>query len=186
MPVWGWILIAVAAVALVVLAIVVARQRSAKERSSHLRDRFGPEYDRVAGSTGSKRDAESELEEREERRDQLELEPLPEASRDRYREWWRTVQAQFVDDPRNAIRAADELIQSVMAERGYPVEDFEQRAADLSVDHPDLVQHYREGHHLAETSRDNGASTEDLRQAMVHYRALFEELVEPVQGSRAA
>jgi FtsZ-interacting cell division protein ZipA len=183
MPVWGIVIIAIVAIAIVAL---VARQISASRRSSHLRDRFGPEYDRVAGATGSKRDAESELEEREERRDQLELEALPESSRDRYREWWRTVQAQFVDDPRSAVKAADELIQSVMAERGYPVEDFEQRAADLSVDHPDLVQNYRQGHRLAETSRDNGASTEDLRQAMTHFRALFDELVEPVHGSRAA
>jgi hypothetical protein len=184
MPVWGWILIAVAALA--VVAVIVARQVSAKKQTTHLRERFGPEYDRVAGATGSKSDAESELTEREERRDQLGVKPLPEASRERYREWWQTVQAQFVDDPRGAIRAADELIQSVMTERGYPVEDFEQRSADLSVDHPELVQNYRNGHRLAETSRDNGASTEDLRQAMTHYRALFEELVEPVQGSRAA
>jgi len=183
MPVWGWIIIVVVAIAIVAL---IARQISTTRRSSHLRDRFGPEYDRVAGATGSKRDAESQLEEREERRDQLGIRSLPEASRDRYREWWRTVQAQFVDDPRGAIRAADDLIQAVMAERGYPVEDFEQRAADLSVDHPDLVQNYRKGHRLAETSRDNGASTEDLRQAMTHYRALFDELVEPVAGSRAA
>ena len=183
MPVWGWIIIAVVAIAIVALG---ARQISASRRSSHLRDRFGPEYDRVAGATGSKRDAESELEEREERREELGLKTLPEASRERYREWWRTVQAQFVDDPRSAIRAADDLIQSVMAERGYPAEEFEQRAADLSVDHPDLVQNYRQGHRLAETSRDNGASTEDLRQAMVHYRALFEELVEPLPGARAA
>jgi len=184
MPVWGWILIAVAAVAIVL--VIVARQMSARKRSSELRDRFGPEYDRVAGVTGSKSDAESELEERAERRDQLAVRPLPEASRERYLEWWRTVQAQFVDDPKGAIGAADQLIQSVMAERGYPTEDFDQRAADLSVDHPDLVQHYREGHKLAESSRGNGASTEDLRQAMVHYRALFEQLVEPVaEESRA-
>ena len=184
MPVWGWIII-IAVVAIAIVALI-ARQISASRRSSHLRDRFGPEYDRVAGATGSKRDAESQLEEREERRDQLGIRSLPEASRDRYREWWRTVQAQFVDDPRGAIRAADDLIQAVMAERGYPVEDFEQRAADLSVDHPDLVQNYRKGHHLAEASRDNGVSTEDLRQAMTHYKALFVVLMEPESaGSRA-
>ena len=95
MPVWGWIIIAVVAIAIVAIG---ARQISASRRSSHLRDRFGPEYDRVAGATGSKRDAESELEEREERREELGLKTLPEASRERYREWWRTVQAQFVDD----------------------------------------------------------------------------------------
>jgi hypothetical protein len=186
MPVWGWILIAAAVIALVVL-VIVARQRSARhERSSQLRDRFGPEYDRVAGSTGSKSDAEAELEERAERRDQLGIRPLPEGSRERYLEWWRTVQAQFVDDPKGAIGAADQLIQSVMAERGYPVENFDQRADDLSVDHPDLVQNYRHGHRLAEASRDNGVSTEDLRQAMTHYKALFVKLVDPVpEESRA-
>jgi FtsZ-interacting cell division protein ZipA len=185
MPVWGWILIAVAVVAIVL--VIVARQMSArKQQSSHLRDRFGPEYDRVAGATGSKRDAESELTEREERRDQLAVRPLPDASRERYLEWWRTVQAQFVDDPKGAIGAADQLIQSVMAERGYPVEDFEQRAQDLSVDHPDLVQNYRKGHHLAEASRDNGVSTEDLRQAMTHYKALFVVLVEPESAESRA
>jgi hypothetical protein len=184
MPVWGWILIAVAAVAIVL--VIVARQISARNRSSDLRDRFGPEYDRVAGVTGSKSDAESELEERAERRDQLAVRPLPEASRERYLEWWRTVQAQFVDDPKGAIGAADQLIQSVMSERGYPVENFEQRAEDLSVDHPDLVQNYRKGHHLAEASRDNGVSTEDLRQAMTHYKALFVVLVEPESAESRA
>jgi hypothetical protein len=184
MPVWGWILIAVAAI--VVVLVIVARQISAKKRSSELRDRFGPEYDRVAGETGSKHDAETALSEREERRDQLAVTPLPAASRERYLEWWRTVQAQFVDDPKGAIGAADQLIQSVMSERGYPVENFEQRAEDLSVDHPDLVQNYRKGHHLAEASRDNGVSTEDLRQAMTHYKALFVVLVEPESAESRA
>jgi hypothetical protein len=177
MPVWGWILIAV--VAVVVLALI-ARAIAARRRSSHLRERFGPEYDRVAGATESKSDAEAELAEREERHDELDLKPLSQASRERYLEWWKTVQAQFVDNPRGAIGEADQLIQSVMAERGYPTKDFDERAADLSVDHPELVQNYREGHRLAESTHGNGASTEDLRQAMTHYRALFEELVEPV------
>lgn len=183
MPVWGWVLIVL--VAIVVLGIV-AWQVTAKRRTSHLQERFGPEYDRVAGDAESKRDAESELSEREERREQLEIRPLPETSRARYVESWKGVQSQFVDDPRGAIGAADKLLQQVMSERGYPVEDFEQQAADVSVDHPQVVENYREGHRLAQTSESDGAATEDLRQAMQHYRSLFEELVESRSEQPAA
>src|SRR5207248_10150689 len=116
---------------------------------------------------------------REERRRRLEIRPLSQAARERYSEAWRVTQAQFVDDPRGAVATADSLIQSVMAERGYPVEDFEQRATDVSVDHPQVVENYRQGHRLAKASADGNGSTESLRQAMRHYRALFDELVEP-------
>lgn len=175
MPVWGWALLVLAALA---VGAAVAWQVLERRRTSHLRERFGPEYDRVATERESRRDAEAELSEREERREQLQIRPLPEASRDRYVESWQSVQSQFVDDPRAAIASADALLQSVMAERGYPVDDFEQRAADISVDHPEVVENYREGHRLAQVSETNGNSTEDLRQALRHYRALFEELVE--------
>ena len=172
-----WILLAVVAV---IVVVVVVRQMTARKRTSQLQDRFGPEYDRVATDADSKREAESELAERAERRDELDIRPLPEASRDRYVESWKTVQAQFVDDPRGAVTQADSLLQSVMQERGYPVDDDpDQRAADVSVDHPDVVQHYRDGHRLAQTSDDDDAATENLREAMQHYRALFEQLVEP-------
>ncbi len=184
MPVWGWILIAIGAI---VLAAIVVRQMMVTRRTSELRDRFGPEYDRVASDMDSRRDVEAELRHREERRDEFDIKPLPDDSRERYQESWRDVQAQFVDDPRGAIGTADKLLKSVMAERGYPIEDFDQRAADLSVDHPDVVQNYREGHRIAEESKNNGTSTEDLRQAMKHYRALFEELVgQAPEHSRAA
>lgn len=176
MPSWVWILIAVAVVA--VLAVVVW-QALARRRTGRLQQQFGPEYDRTLDKTDSKRDAEAELQAREERRQQLEIRPLSQAARDRYLQSWQSVQAQFVDDPRGAVASADSLIQSVMAERGYPVEDFEQRAADISVDHPQVVENYRRGHRLAQASADGGDSTEDLRQAMRHYRALFDELVEP-------
>jgi hypothetical protein len=176
MPAWVWVLIAVAVVA--VLALVVW-QALTKRRTSRLQGRFGPEYDRTIGEADSKREAEAELAAREERRRELEIRPLSEAARERYLQNWQAVQAQFVDAPRAAVASADSLIQSVMAERGYPVEDFEQRAADVSVDHPHVVENYRQGHRLAQASASGEDSTEDLRQAMRHYRALFDELVEP-------
>jgi FtsZ-interacting cell division protein ZipA len=176
MPSWVWVVIAIAVVG--VLAVVVW-QALARRRTGRLQQRFGPEYDRAVGTTDSKREAEAELQAREERREQLEIRPLSQAARDRYVQSWQSVQAQFVDDPRGAVAQADSLIQSVMADRGYPVDDFEQRAADVSVDHPQVVENYRHGHQLAQASADGSDSTENLRQAMRHYRALFDELVEP-------
>jgi hypothetical protein len=173
---WVWVVIAIAVV--VVLALIVWRA-FAKRRTGRLKEQFGPEYDRTLESTDSKRKAEADLAAREERRQQLEIRPLSQAARDRYVETWGVVQSQFVDDPRGAVASADSLIQSVMSERGYPVEDFEQRAADVSVDHPQVVENYRRGHTLAQESADGSDSTENLRQAMRHYRALFDELVEP-------
>jgi hypothetical protein len=175
MPAWVWVVIAVAVVAVVGL---VVWQAVDKRRTSRLRERFGPEYDRTMDSAASRRDAESELRAREDRRRRLDVKPLSQAAYDRYTASWQAIQAQFVDDPRAAVAAADSLIQSVMADRGYPVEDFEQRAADVSVDHPQVVENYREGHRLAQASADGSDSTEDLRQAMRHYRALFDDLLE--------
>jgi hypothetical protein len=177
MPTWAWILIGVAVV-LVVLA-AVASLAARRRRTGRLQEQFGSEYDRTVETADSKREAEAELQEREERRRDLDIRPLTQAARDRYVERWQIVQAEFVDNPGAAVAHADDLIQSVMSERGYPVEDFEQRAADVSVDHPQVVENYRQGHRLAQSSADGDGSTEDLRQAMRHYRALFEELVEP-------
>jgi hypothetical protein len=176
MAAWVWVLVAVAIVA--VLAVVLW-QALARRRTGRLQKQFGPEYDRAVGSAESRREAEADLQAREERRQQLDITPLSQAARVRYMETWRITQAQFVDDPRGAVAGADRLIQSVMAERGYPVDDFEQRAADISVDHPQVVENYREGHRLARASADGDDSTEALRQAMRHYRALFDDLVEP-------
>lgn len=175
MPWWGWILIASGSV----VVGLVASMALAERRTSRLRGRFGPEYDRVAGEAHSKRAAGAELAEQKERRESFDIRELPETSRARYLEQWRTVQAEFVDEPQRAVASADELLQRMMAERGYPVEDFDRRWADLSADHPEVVEHYRAGHSFAESSRGDGDSTEDLRQAMNHYRTLFEELVEP-------
>jgi hypothetical protein len=168
-------LIVVAAV--IVLAVVIWRAMTAR-RSRHLQDRFGPEYNRTLDSSDSKRDAEAELRAREERREQLDIRPLPTAARDRYVDEWQRVQALFVDDPQGAVHDGDMLIQSVMRDRGYPVDDFEQRSSDISVDHPKVVENYRQGHQLANASARGDGTTEDLRQAMRHYRALFEELVD--------
>jgi hypothetical protein len=164
-------------VVLVIAAIVMSMRR--KKRSQQLQSQFGPEYDRTIESADSKRKAESDLAARQERREQLDIRPLSSAARERYTTQWQTVQAQFVDNPTGAVASADTLIQSVMGDRGYPVNDFETRAADVSVDHPHVVENYREGHRLAEQSANGNGSTEELRQAMRHYRALFDELVEP-------
>jgi hypothetical protein len=175
MPVWAWVLIVigVAVVGAVVVWLAVSRRRTA-----YLQERFGPEYNRVTSSSASKRAAEAELSQREDRRESLEIRPLPEAARSEYVQEWQTIQAEFVDEPTRAVAKADSLLQRVMSERGYPVEKFDQRAADLSVDHPRVVENYREGHRLATKEQENGDATEDLRQAMRHYRALFDELVD--------
>jgi hypothetical protein len=178
MPVWGWILIVIAAAVVAGGAVWLI---TARRRTAQLQERFGPEYNRVASTAESKREAEAELERREERREELEIRPLSQESRARYVEEWTSIQAEFVDDPSRAIARADSLLQKVMEERGYPVEKFDQRAADLSVDHPKVVENYREGHRLATKSAEDGSGTEDRRQAMRHYRALFEELVEGEQ-----
>ena len=183
MPAWGWILIVIGALILVAGGawLFVTRRRT-----EHLRTQFGPEYNRVVSGADSKRQAESELAARESRRAELEIKPLRQESRARYREEWKSVQSEFVDEPNRAVARADSLLQQVMEERGYPVEKFDQRAADLSVDHPKVVENYREGHRLATRNSGNGAETEDLRQAMRHYRALFEELVEAAPEQQVA
>ena len=181
MPVWGWVLVGIAIVAIVVIAAIMMMTR---RRTAALREQFGPEYERTVSATGEKRDAETELLERRERRQQFNITSLAPAARERYQQDWRMIQAQFVDDPASAVASADGLIQSVMRERGYPVEDFDQRADDLSVDHPDVVQNYREGRQLARTGQDmDKGSTEDLRRAFRYYRALFDELVGPVEAT---
>lgn len=170
-----WVLIAVAIVlVLAVIAWAIWRRR----RSEQLRERFGPEYERTVEASGRRSLAESELQEREKRREQLDIRPLHSTARTRYMESWRLVQASFVDTPGEAVGQADTLVTQVMRERGYPTEDFEQRAADISVDHPRVVENYRAAHQISMANRSGRASTEDLRQGMVHFRELFEELLE--------
>lgn len=179
MDAWMWIVLAVVAVAVLVVGWSAMRSR----RSKQLQEGFGPEYEHVVEETGDKRDAERELRERRDRREELEIQPLTTESRERYAEEWRTVQGRFVDEPDAAVRGADRLVQQVMAERGYPVaDDFERRAADVSVDYPDVVENFREGHRLVNEHEAGDSGTEPLRQAMVHFRSLFDELLaeEPV------
>jgi hypothetical protein len=152
-----------------------------KRRSAALSKSFGPEYDRAREDHPDQRSAERALEERQERVEQLRIRVLSPDERDQFAERWRSAQAQFVDDPGGATRVADELVAELMQARGYPVGDFEQRAADVSVDHPRVVEHYRAAHAIAlRTERGDAdtGNTEDLRQAFVHYRALFDDLLE--------
>ena len=146
-------------------------------RQWRLRRQFGPEYNRTVKEAGSRWRAESELEARRKRRMGLDVRPLAPEAQQRYSEQWRIVQARFVDQPRQAVDEADRLINAVMRDRGYPVDDFEQRASDLSVDYPEVVENYRSAHTIAGRNGPNGGNTEDLRKAMVHYRALFNELL---------
>jgi hypothetical protein len=167
-------------VAVVIIAILVAAVwwYSMRQRSAKLQEKFGPEYERTVAEKGDTRKAEDELTDRQKRVSKLEIRPLAADERRRFNDEWRAVQARFVDDPSTAVRDADALVGRVMEARGYPVGDFEQRAADVSVDHPVVVEHYRAAHEIALRHAQGQASTEDLRQAMVDYRALFAELLE--------
>lgn len=165
------IIIAVIAIAFAVWMFIE------KRRTQRLRTRFGPEYDRMVEETGRRR-AESELERRTRRVEKFRIRPLSPGERARYSEAWRQEQARFVDDPHAAIERADELVGMLMRARGYPVGEFESRAADLSVDHAREVSNYRIAHDIAQRNAQGETNTEDLRRAMIHYRALFEDLLE--------
>jgi len=166
------ILLLVAIAAVVVLAILIYRW----ERSKKLRQQFGPEYSRTVQETGSKARAEAKLGQLKKRVERFHIRPLTPGDRTRFADSWRAVQARFVDDPKGAVTQADALINEVMTVRGYPVSTFEQCAQDLSVDHPLVVEQYRAGHAISVRHAEGRASTEDLRQAMIHYRNLFDEL----------
>jgi len=171
----GWIVVAV--VVIVAVLIVAGVLASRRRRSAHLKDRFGREYDRTVDAEGSRAKAEADLEAREDRVEKLDIRPLEPAERREFLERWTDVQARFVDDPARAVAFADALLGDVMKARGYPVSDFEQRAGDISVDHPVVVEHYHKAHDIAVRHGRGEATTEDLRQAMIHYRALFDNLV---------
>jgi hypothetical protein len=149
-----------------------------KKQSKKLQVRFGPEYGRMVDDLGSRTKAESELKARERRVESLDIAPLALAEARRFTESWNALQGRFVDDPRGVVVQADQLVRELMLKRGYPMGDFEHRAADISVDHPTVVQYYRAAQAIALRGERGEASTEELREAVVHYRALFDELLE--------
>lgn len=149
-----------------------------RRRGRELKDRFGGEYDRVVEQAGGRRRAERDLVARQKRHEELDIRPLDPARVRDYRSDWEMAQTRFVDDPRGAIGDADMLIEALMSERGYPVGDFDTKVADLSVQHADVLQHYRAAHEIATAAANGDADTESLRRAMVHYRALFAALLD--------
>jgi hypothetical protein len=174
-------------VLVVVVVVLLAAAAAARPylRSRQLRAKFGPEYDHLVRSKGDRRTAEQELEERRRRHDRFELRPLSEESREGYLRDWAWAQEQFVDSPRGAVRRADELIGQIMRERGYPVEGTEQQIADLSVEHAKVLDNYRIAHDISTRSDDEQASTEDLRNAMRHYRTIVEDLLDHATTERS-
>jgi hypothetical protein len=166
--------IIVVAALIVIAAVLITRQR----KSKHLKQQFGPEYDRAVEQQGNARHAEVILLEREKRVEKFSLRPLPPSDRARYAEDWAAVQRRFVDDPSNAVNQADTLVNTVLAARGYPVGEAEQQAADISVNYPSLVENYRAARVVMLRHSQRQASTEDLRLAMVNFRSLFDELLE--------
>ena len=173
MATWLWIVIVIVVVLIVLAAAMAARRR----RTMALRERFGPEYDRTVGAREGQRAAEADLRGRERERARLDIKPLSEAARVRYTEEWQVIQQSFVDQPEEATTAGYDLVNRVMEERGYPMRDFDARADLVSVDHPDVVENYRVAHWIHERARQHQASTEDLREALLRYRSLFEELL---------
>lgn len=172
-------LIVLVVVLILILAIAaVLHMRKRKTTTAALREKFGPEYQRALLVHGSERKAEAALADREKRVEKLSLRDLDPTERERYLEEWTYVQSRFVDSPKGAVAEADDLVSALMNTRGYPVSDFDQRAADISVDHPRVVENYRSAHEIALRVGKDEANTEDLRTAMVHYHSLFDELVQ--------
>lgn len=181
-PLWIWI--ALGALALIVVVALIARG-SRKSRSEALRDQFGNEYDHAVSEAGNRKRAEQELLARKEQVEKYNITPLNAGDRERFRADWTKVEQHFLERPTTAVIEADELIADIMRVRGYPMGDFDRHAADLSVTHPRIIEHYRAGHNVI-TGTPGKTSTEDLRQAMLHYRALFDELIDDRIGNDVA
>jgi hypothetical protein len=177
MPVWSWFFIAAGVLIALTLILLAILSVTGRRKTRRLKEHFGAEYERTVDDAGDQRAAEQELVARQRKRQKFDVVALSEEAHERYANSWQTVQRAFVDNPAGAVGDADRLVTEVMSERGYPVDDFDQQAADISVDHPDMVEHYRAAHtlHLAQEKADIG--TEAQRQAFVHYRALFEQLL---------
>jgi len=177
---WLWIVIAILVV-IGLAALVWSMSRS--RRSARLKEHFGPEYERTVGELGEQRAAEAELLEREKKRKKLDIVELSPEARQEHAAAWKRVQAEFVDAPSDAVGRAERLVTRVMRERGYPIDDFEHRAADISVDHPDIVENYRDAHSIYQSHHNGQIETEAARQAFVHYRALFDRLLGSDSGT---
>ena len=171
---WLWVVIAVL---VVVVVVVVGWSLSQRRRSARLKEHFGPEYERTVGELGEQRAAEADLLAREKKRKKLDIVELTPEARQEHMAAWHKVQIDFVDAPADAVGRAERLVTRVMRERGYPIDDFDQRAADISVDHPDIVENYRGAHAIYQSQHGGEINTEDARQAFVHYRALFDRLL---------
>jgi FtsZ-interacting cell division protein ZipA len=183
-----WIVLAIVAIAAVAFAAVAIWRNNRRKQREDLAKRFGPEYERLMQEHGNVARVEQELQARAKRVSKLPIKELSDGERRTFTEAWRQTQERFVDTPVIAVRSAHDLVQQVMRARGYPVDDFDQRVADLSVDHAGVVEHYRAANTLQQSNRQGDGNTEELRQAMVHYRALFADLLgstpEPEPGSR--
>ena len=178
MPVWEWILIAASVVIVVAAVIVAASFASSRKKTKRLKQHYGREYERLVSETGGQKAAEKELTARERKREKLEIVPLTPSALSDFTTRWHQVQTGFVDNPATAVGVADRLVTEVMRKRGYPVDDFDQRAADISVDHPQIVEDYRTAHGIHLLQQHGDVSTEQQREAFVHYRALFGKLLE--------
>lgn len=177
-----WVVIAIL---VVLVAVVVGLSLSRRRRSTRLKEHFGPEYERTVGERGEQRAAEADLLEREKKRKKLDIVDLSPQARAQHAATWQQVQAEFVDAPSDAVGRAERLVTRVMRERGYPIDDFDHHAADISVDHPDIVENYRNAHSIYQSQHNGQIETEAARQAFVHYRALFDRLLgsEPEAGN---
>jgi hypothetical protein len=176
MSAWVWILIAAVIVVAIPALIVILGIFNSRRKTQRLKQHYGREYERLLSETGSEKAANRELTTRERKRGKLDIVPLTPAAHSDFTARWQEVQARFVDNPASAVGDADRLVTEVMRQRGYPVDDFDRRAADISVDHPEIVNNYRAAHGISESQRDD-VSTEQQRKAFVHYRALFEKLL---------
>jgi hypothetical protein len=172
------LIVLVGAVILIIAVVVWLYARKRKSTTADLRQKFGPEYERAVLTHGSERKAEAKLADREKRVEKLNIRDLDSMERKSFSKRWEAVQSRFVDSPKGAVAEADDLVSSVMKARGYPLSDFDQRADDISVDHPQVMENYRSAHEIALRVGKEQASTEELRTAMIHYRGLFEELVQ--------
>jgi hypothetical protein len=183
MAIWLSILVAAAVVVGIALVVLAAGFVRSRKRTSRLQQHYGSEYERLVAETGDQKAAEKELTARERKRHKLDIVPLTPAAQSDFNTRWSQVQTGFVDNPATAVGVADRLVTEVMRTRGYPIDDFDRRAADISVDHPHVVENYRTAHGIHLSAEGGDVSTEQQREAFVHYRALFEELLDATTGN---